>query len=51
VAAVVRYGVMKEVTTDPALSRSPSASACLPFHELTLTEAGLAKGRNALPSA
>ena len=38
-----------EVTTDsgpPQPSRSPSASACLPFHELI--EAGLAKGRNAV---
>jgi hypothetical protein len=37
-----------EVTTDsaPTPSRSPSASACLPFHELI--EAGLAKGRNAV---
>ena len=34
-----------EVTTDPAPSRSPSASACLPFHELI--EAALAKSRNA----
>ena len=37
------------VTTDsglPVPSRSPSASACLPFHELI--EAGLAKGRNAM---
>ena len=37
-----------EVTTDPGPpqpSRSPSASACLPFHELI--EAELAKGRNA----
>ena len=38
-----------EVTTDsaaPRPSRSPSASACLPFHELI--EAGLARGRNAM---
>jgi transposase len=38
-----------QVTTDsgpPRPSRSPSASACLPFHELI--EAGLAKGRNAM---
>lgn len=35
-----------EVTTDAAPSRSPSASDCLPFHELI--EAGLAKGRNAV---
>jgi hypothetical protein len=38
-----------EVTTDseaPQPSRSPSASACLPFHELI--EAGLGKGRNAM---
>ena len=37
-----------EVTTDPGppqSARSPSASACLPFHELI--EAELAKGRNA----
>ena len=37
------------VTTDsgpPRPSRSPSASACLPFHEVI--EAGLAKGRNAM---
>lgn len=34
-----------QVTTDPAPSRSPSASACLPFHELI--ETALAKGRNA----
>ena len=38
-----------QVTTDsgpPRSSRSPSASACLPFHEVI--EAGLAKGRNAM---
>jgi transposase len=35
-----------EVTADLAPSRSPSASACLPFHELI--EAGLAKSRNAM---
>jgi transposase len=38
-----------QVTTDsgpPRPSRSPSASACLPFHELI--ETGLAKGRNAM---
>ena len=38
-----------EVTTEsgpPRPSRSPSASACLPFHELI--EADLAKGRNAM---
>jgi len=35
-----------EVTTDSPPSRSPSASACLPFHDLI--EAGLAKGRNAV---
>jgi transposase len=38
-----------QVTTDPGPpqpSRSPSASASLPFHELI--EAGLAKGRNAM---
>lgn len=38
-----------QVTTDsgpPRASRSPSASVCLPFHELI--EAGLAKGRNAM---
>jgi len=38
-----------EVTTDPGPprpSRSPSASACLPYHELI--EAALAKGRNAM---
>ena len=38
-----------EVTTDsgpPQPSRSPSASACLPFHELI--ETALAKGRNAV---
>jgi transposase len=38
-----------QVTADsapPTPSRSPSASACLPFHELI--EAGLAKGRNAV---
>ena len=38
-----------QVTTDPGpprSSRSPSASACLPFHEVI--EAGLAKGRNAM---
>ena len=37
-----------QVTTDsgpPRSSRSPSASACLPFHEVI--EGGLAKGRNA----
>lgn len=37
------------VTTDsgpPKPTRSPSASACLPYHELI--EAGLAKGRNAM---
>lgn len=38
-----------QVTTDsepPRPSRSPSASACLPYHELIQT--GLAKGRNAM---
>jgi len=38
-----------EVTADsaaPTPSRGPSASACLPFHELI--EGGLAKGRNAV---
>jgi transposase len=38
-----------EVTTDsepPKPSRSPSASTCLPFHELI--ESALAKGRNAM---
>ena len=37
-----------QVTTDspPQSSRSPSASACLPYHELI--EAALAKGRNAM---
>ena len=38
-----------QVTTDstpPRPSRSPSASACLPYHELI--EASLAKGRNAM---
>jgi len=38
-----------QVTTEaepPRPSRSPSSSACLPFHELI--EAGLARGRNAM---
>ena len=42
-------GVTTDSTTDsgpPKPTRSPSASACLPYHELI--EAGLAKGRNAM---